>query len=67
MPETLQRLPLLPQFEHQPRDHSVPCQGCRTRSTTNDHALCDHCLDSGTHKVRCHAFCRDVARAEAAR
>jgi len=64
MPGTIQR-PLVAEFEHQPRERSVPCQACRVE-TTNDHAVCDLCLDKG-RPIRCSVFCRDIARAGAAR
>ena len=55
------------EFEHQPRERPVPCQVCRDEDTTNDHAVCDHCLDTGRRLISCSKFCRDIARAEAAR
>ncbi|WP_041291847.1 hypothetical protein [Kineococcus radiotolerans] len=46
-------------FEHQPRERQVPCQNCRTATTSNDHAVCTSCLFNGV-SVTCGQYCRDV-------
>lgn len=39
--------------EHQPRERSVPCQGCMATQTFNDHAVCNRCIAVGRLQTSC--------------